>query len=120
MQSSIEACQECEQACLRSIPIVVSLIDDNDLAEQLKLQLDCADVCGTAARFLLRESELHPLACSICAEIAHRCARACEALGPALKECAEACYRCVEACSAMSVSVPTEFGAGDLDYPASH
>lgn len=70
--------------------------------EHLKLMADCAQICRTAADFMIRNSPRHGLVCRACAEICEACARDCESVGE-MEECVSACRRCAASCEQMAV-----------------
>jgi hypothetical protein len=64
---------------------------------------DCAEICKTAANFMIRNSYIQPTICNACADICLRCAEECEWLNndSLMKACAEACRRCANFCQIM-------------------
>lgn len=89
-------CHHCTTACL----------DEQDvkmLAECIKLDIDCAEICQLTAAFLARGSEhaIHIL--KECAEICEACAGECGKHGHMehCKRCAEVCRLCAEECMAV-------------------
>ena len=66
-----------------------------------RLLVACAEICKTAANFMLIGSEHHKHICAQCAQICEECARDCERLGD-MEECVESCRHCAEACSRMA------------------
>ncbi|MBN9688279.1 MULTISPECIES: four-helix bundle copper-binding protein [unclassified Corallococcus] len=107
MRECIDNCTACHRVCLETL--ADCLKQGGRLAEpgHLRLLMDCADICETSARFMLRGSELHSRTCFACAEVCAACATACEKLGDAgrMKACADACRRCEESCRRMSGGV---------------
>jgi len=74
-------------------------------AQQIRVLLDCAEACQTAANFMLRGSDLYVLFCEPCALVCDACARSCEALAAddqQMNRCAESCRRCAHACREMA------------------
>jgi hypothetical protein len=69
--------------------------------QHFRLMLDCAQICQTAADFMLRKSPHHPHLCSECAEICRLCADDCERMGD-MDDCVEACRKCALTCGAMA------------------
>ena len=65
-----------------------------------RLMMNCAEMCQTAANFMLSGSELHTLTCRVCAEICRRCAENCEKVGE-MDGCVKACERCADSCWRM-------------------
>jgi len=69
--------------------------------EHFRLMLDCAEICQTAANFMLRSSKHHPHVCAECADVCEDCAKSCEAVGD-MDDCVAACRRCAQTCSQMA------------------
>jgi hypothetical protein len=67
----------------------------------LRLLLDCAQICETAADFMSRNSPYHLYLCEVCAAICEACAESC-ALAGAMEECAAICQECVVVCRAIA------------------
>ncbi|RKH53679.1 four-helix bundle copper-binding protein [Corallococcus sp. AB049A] len=107
MRECIDNCLSCHRVCLEAL--ADGLQRGGKLAEpgHLRLLMDCADICDTSARFMLRGSDLHSRTCFACAEVCAACATACEETGleGLMKACAEACRRCEESCRRMSGGV---------------
>jgi hypothetical protein len=92
------ACNHCAAACLREDGIA-------DLRECIRLDLDCAQICGFAAAYMARGSEFAPDACALCADVCDACAEECERHDMAhCRECAAACRRCADECRRMAGS----------------
>jgi len=66
--------------------------------------IDCAQICGTSADYMLRGSHLHTQTCATCAEVCRACAESCERMGDdsVMRRCAETCRRCAESCGRMA------------------
>lgn len=96
-----EACTSCADACLSEKDMVF------ELRKCIRLNLDCADICETTGRVLIRQTEYDaPLTKSqlqACREACATCAEECERHGNMehCTICAEACRRCQEACDAL-------------------
>ena len=104
MTHCLENCAACERVCTETLAAVLGWPDDRADARLVRLLADCADICGTSARFLMRQSELHTSTCRACADVCAACAGACEAIaGDAdLARCAQACRRCAATCEEMA------------------
>ena len=107
-QDCIDACTQCHQLCTESAMQAVAVGGRHADPEFVRLLEDCADMSMTAARFLIRRSDLHRYACRACFSVAARCADECERLG--MLTCAEACRRCAEACAQVAMD-PTVAGS---------
>lgn len=103
IEQCIAQCQQCQRICLETITYGQELGGAHAESSQLRLLLDCAEICQTTAGFMLRNSDLQATVCSSCAEVCLRCAMACEQFGDdeRLKACAAACRRCAEFCQLM-------------------
>jgi hypothetical protein len=66
-----------------------------------RLMINCAEICRTAADFMLSNSNLHARICAACAEVCDACAQSCEQVGE-MDECIQACRRCADSCRKMS------------------
>ncbi|MDQ3109241.1 MAG: four-helix bundle copper-binding protein [Bacteroidota bacterium] len=86
------ACNTCSTACL----------DEKDvkmMANCIKLDMDCAQICAITAAFVARNSDHATHLMKECAEICGKCATECEKHEMAhCRACAEACRKCEEAC----------------------
>ena len=99
------ACTSCADACLAEEQI-------QELVRCIRLNLDCADVCGATGRVLTRQTSTDPRvvrgmleacarACRVCAEECERHAQHHEHC----RVCAEACRRCEQACEDLRSSI---------------
>ena len=86
------ACEHCASACLREDDVAM-------MAECIRLDRDCADVCALTARLLARGSRFGSELLPVCAQICQACAAECARHQHAhCQECAQACTRCAEEC----------------------
>ena len=69
--------------------------------EHYRLLDDCADMCRTAADFMLSSSSFYRKVCGLCSEICEACARSCEAVGET-DVCARACHGCAQSCARLA------------------
>lgn len=75
------------------------------MADCVRLDRDCADLCRLAAMFLARESELAGEVCRICAEACDDCGAECARHKmDHCQRCAEACGRCAEECRQVAAA----------------
>lgn len=104
MQHCIESCTECHNICEQTIAYCLQTGGQHAAAPHLQSLLDCADVCTVSANFMLRQSELHPQMCGVCAEACNRCAQSCDQFGndAQMKACADTCRQCAESCRQMA------------------
>jgi hypothetical protein len=105
LQRCIAECGNCQETCLETEVYCLKLGERFAEAHHIRVLLDCAEICQTAANFLLRGSNLHKYVCEACAEICEACARSCEAIAghvQQMKRCIESCRRCADACREMA------------------
>lgn len=104
MRQCIESCLECSSVCIETISHCLEKGGKHADPHHIALLQDCADICETSARFMLRGSDLHSRACEVCADVCNRCAESCEALGADefMQRCADVCRRCAESCREMA------------------
>ncbi|HWA28401.1 MAG TPA: four-helix bundle copper-binding protein [Lacunisphaera sp.] len=97
----IEACSSCHDICAQTVYQLCLPIGGKYVgAALLTLMADCAQICRTAADFMIRGSDRHLLACRLCAEICSACAEDCERVG-GMDACARACRHCADCCQTM-------------------
>ncbi|MGZ3181015.1 MAG: four-helix bundle copper-binding protein [Telluria sp.] len=102
MQECIDACKHCHETCLRmAMTHCLELGGRHVEPEHLRLMLNCAELCQTAANFMLSRSSVHGAVCGACAEVCTACAESCEQVGD-MDECVSACRRCAETCGDMA------------------
>lgn len=94
LMKCITACEHCANACL----------DEPDtamLAECIRLDRDCADICTLTARYIGRGSMRAGDAVRLCADICRKCADECRHHDHAhCRKCAQVCIECHEQCEA--------------------
>lgn len=102
MKACIEECLRCQTTCLgMAMNHCLAVGGAHVEKEHFTTMLACAEICGTAARFMMMGSRHHPHLCRECAEICRECARSCEQVGD-MQACVDACNRCAQSCESMS------------------
>lgn len=102
LKSCIEICSQCRDICLNMATThCLELGGEHVEPGHLRLMFDCADICATAANFMLRNSPRHNLTCGICAQVCEACAMDCDHVGN-MEACVEICRRCAEHCRNMA------------------
>jgi len=102
MQRCIEACNRCHQICLQMAMMHCLKMGGKHVEqEHLRLMMNCAAICQTAADFMLSDSPLHSSVCAACAEVCMACVESCQKVGD-MDECEEACRHCAETCEDMA------------------
>ncbi len=105
MQRCISECRECASTCLQTMQYCLSMGGKHAEADHIRTMRDCAEICQTAANFMLVQSPHHNLTCGVCAEVCHACAESCQlvdANDQTMKQCVEACRRCEQSCQKMA------------------
>ncbi|MGU2420668.1 four-helix bundle copper-binding protein [Burkholderia cenocepacia] len=101
-QSGISACDDCAAACYHCATACLNESEVAQLADCIKLDLDCAAFCRLASGAMARGSGQTKALCSSCANICEACAAECEKHPHEhCKECALACRRCTQECRSM-------------------
>lgn len=105
MRQCIQNCQECAAICVETGAHCLRMGGEHAAPEHQGLLHDCADICATSARFMLRSSHLHGHVCAVCAEVCQACADECERTAegdPTMTRCAAMCRRCAQSCQEMA------------------
>lgn len=98
----IDACTKCAQACEHCADACLGEPEVAKMAECIRADLDCADICWATAAWMSRESQFAHDLCSLCAEVCDACARECEPhQADHCQQCAAACRQCAEECRQM-------------------
>jgi Domain of Unknown Function (DUF326) len=105
-QSCIEACVRCAEECEHCGAACLDEQDVAKMAQCIRLDRDCAEICWTSAAFMSRGSRFAEEICRVCAELCEACGAECR------KHKAEHCQRCAEACEACAEECRQMAGAG--------
>jgi hypothetical protein len=102
LQACIVDCLECYSVCKqeamnRGLQASASQLHP----DHFRLMHDCAEICRTAADFMLSGSTFHPELCAVCALVCEACARSCQDAG-GLEHCARACLGCAQSCRRLA------------------
>jgi len=96
-----DACTTCAQMCTHSLfHHCLTAGGQHVQPDHVRLMVDCAAICETAAGFMTRGSPLHAAVCRACAAVCRACADSCRQLDD-MEACVEACERCEAACRTM-------------------
>jgi hypothetical protein len=100
-EACIEACRECQAACLELLAYSVRMQGYYSELGHVRLLQDCAKACETTVDFLLRGSEIRNGMLALCADLCRRCARDCQRFDydQRLLDGAATCLRCAETAS---------------------
>lgn len=108
----IDECYDCAQACIACADACLAEEMVAKLKQCIRLNLDCADICGAAAALASRRTganvdvlrrmiETCAMACRVCAEECERHA----SIHEHCRICAEECRRCEQVCRDASQTV---------------
>jgi hypothetical protein len=102
----IQNCLDCHRACVQTLTYCLQEGGEHAEADHVRLMLDCAQICQTAADFMLRGSALHAHVCGACAEVCQACADDCgrTASDLRMKACADTCRHCADSCRDMAAT----------------
>jgi hypothetical protein len=111
LQACIVDCLECYSLCKQeAMNHCLEAGGRHADPEYFRLMRDCADICRTAADFMLGSSTFYAKLCALCAEVCEACAQACEDIG-GLDACARACQGCARSCRHIAQAAPPPFAA---------
>jgi hypothetical protein len=107
----IEECYACAQSCTACADACLGEEQVAELTRCIRLNLDCADVCGATGAIMSRQTapapELLRAVVQLCVDACGLCAEECGRHADHhehCRACAEACRRCRQACEdALSV-----------------
>lgn len=104
IQECIDDCKRCHETCLRmAMTHCLQLGGRHVEQEHMQLMIGCAEICQTAANFMMYESPVHGAVCAACADVCDACAKSCEDVGD-MDECVTACLRCADSCREMATT----------------
>lgn len=102
----IDQCLLCYRTCLGMVyQICIPAGGRHIEAQHLSLMNGCAQICKTAADFMLMDNPLHHKVCGVCAEICEACGHSCAQVGD-MDECVEVCRACADLCRRMALNMP--------------
>ena len=106
MRDCIEATSDCYTACAETLNYLLNDLGDIPDLRQLRLVIDCCEVCQTTEDGMLRASELGLMLAAVCVEACEKAAESCRQLDPAdeqLAMCAEVCDHTADCCRRLAV-----------------
>lgn len=97
LHECMAACNHCYDACLKEEDVKM-------MAECIRLDRECADMCAFLEQSLTRNSPFSADLAAVCAKICEACGNECQKHDhhDHCKECAEACFKCAEACKEVA------------------
>ena len=108
LAACVKACLACEAACVGCADACLGEPHVDALRRCIRLDLDCADLCGAVGRVVMRLREpdgpLLRAALEACVAACDTCAAECERhaeMHDHCRVCAEACRACQKACQEL-------------------
>ena len=102
-RACIEACYACAAACDHCSTACLQEDDVKMMARCIALDMDCAQICRTAAAFMARGSDSARDLCRLCADVCTACGDECGKHDmDHCQACAQACRACADACRRMA------------------
>ena len=102
MKACVDECLACYRTCLgMAMTHCLEIGGEHVKPPHMKLMMGCAEICRTAAHFMIIGNRHHKHVCAECAEICEECAADCERIGD-MQECVDACRRCADRCRQMA------------------
>lgn len=102
-QQCIELCNRCADACDNCSTACLSEPDVEKMAECIRTDIDCAQMCRYAAGAMARGSYFAGDICELCATICRKCGEICgQHDHDHCQKCAKACRACAEECEKMA------------------
>ena len=102
LQRCIQDCEACHDVCLAmATGRCLELGGRHSEPQHLRLMLNCAQICRTAADFMVTQSHLHRLVCGVCAAVCEACANSCDEVGE-MEACSRTCRACADSCRTMA------------------
>lgn len=95
----IEDCLKCHTVCSATAARVIQK-GGKHTPEHIFSMVDCAEICLTAAHFMMRGSPFYGEICKTCADLCTHCAGLCEQAGET--DAANACRACAASCRSIS------------------
>ena len=108
MQKCIQLCRDCHAMCTQTIAHCLKLGGRHAAPDHIRLLVDCAQMCATAADYMIRESPFHDRLCRLCSELCKQCGKDCEQVArddQMVKQCIEMCRKCAGSCERMASKV---------------
>ena len=103
LKACIDACYACATACDYCASSCLQEEDVKMMAGCIALDMDCAEICRTAAGFMARGSDFEHQLCRLCADVCTACAEECgQHQMDHCQACAQACRACADACRRMA------------------
>lgn len=92
LHECMEACNHCYDSCLKEENVKM-------MENCIRLDRECADICGYLEQALSRNSSFASEIASLCAQICETCGNECKQHNyEHCQKCADSCLKCAEEC----------------------
>ncbi|MBC3947677.1 four-helix bundle copper-binding protein [Erwinia persicina] len=106
-QLCINACLSCLAACERCATACLQEPNLEHLRDCIRLDRQCAVLCGMTAQLLAMDSDYAPQICKLCADACEKCGKTCSQHDhDHCQICATACFDCAESCRGIAMRLP--------------
>lgn len=96
LHECVEACNHCYYACLKEEDVKM-------MAECIRLDRECAEICAFLEHALTRSTSFAPDLAKVCSRICEACGSECQKYEHNhCQKCAEACFKCAKACKEIA------------------
>lgn len=114
LTSYINSCLNCHRICLQTaFPYHIDADGTNLKSDQLRLIMNCAEICQTCANFMLSHSAFCTQLCGVCSVVCDTCAVMCKRFG-GMDECAKICSNCAGNCRIAMSNIYWDSNLGKL------
>lgn len=102
-QECIDLCYRCAVACDNCSVACLTEPDVEKMADCIRTDIDCAQICRFAAGAMARNSDFAEDICELCASVCRKCADICGMHNhDHCQACAKACRLCADECERMA------------------
>jgi hypothetical protein len=100
----IQDCLNCHTVCTQAVTNCLQAGGEHAQPTHIQTLLDCAEICLTAAHFMIRNSALSGYTCQACMQVCDHTAAESERTGDT--DVVNACRACVESCKQIVNMIP--------------
>jgi hypothetical protein len=104
IEECVAKCLDCRSLCMKVVDHCWRLRKIKRECPDIRPLLNCAEMCATTARFMLRGSEFCRELCVLCAQVCQCCADQFRGVHDEteIEACAAACRQCAECCERIA------------------
>lgn len=103
MKGCIDACLNAERNCIETMTHCLALGGMYGSRDRIRMLLDCANLTGLNAQFMMRGSDFYQMTCDLTAKVSSLCSVIFEDIDdPIISKCVKACQLCTATCQYMA------------------